>query len=115
MSSTPIWVGMDVHKETICVSVLPRDARVPRPSVTIDNRPAEVRRLFARLRKEGELRCVYEAGSCGYELYRQLAKLDVACEVVAPSLIPVRAGDRIKTDRRDASKLARLHRAGELC
>lgn len=114
MGSTPVWVGMDVHKETICVSVLPHDARAPRVPVTIGNRPEEIRRLFSKLKKEGELRCVYEAGSCGYELYRQLARMDVSCDVIAPSLIPVRAGDRIKTDRRDAPKLARLHRAGEL-
>lgn len=114
MKSMPVWVGMDVHKETICVAVLPHDAREARPPVTIRNRPEDIRRLFKKLRAEGPIRAVYEAGSCGYEVYRQLTALKMGCDVIAPSLIPVRAGDRIKTDRRDAPKLARLHRAGEL-
>lgn len=115
MKSMPLWVGMDVHKETIVISVLPHDAREPRTPVTIRNRPEDVRRLFTKLKKEGsEVRAVYEAGSCGYEVHRQLTKLQIACDVIAPSLIPVRAGDRIKTDGRDATKLVRLHRAGEL-
>ena len=115
MNSMPLWVGMDVHKETICVSVLAHDAREPRAPITIGNRPEEIRRLFTKLKKDGaEIRAVYEAGSCGYEVHRQLTKLHIACDVIAPSMIPVRAGDRIKTDRRDASKLARLHRSGEL-
>jgi len=60
------------------------------------------------------LRCCYEAGPTGYVLYWQLTQLGVACEVIAPSLIPNKAGDRVKTDRRDAEKLARCYRAGEL-
>jgi transposase len=123
MKSTPkkttLWVGMDVHKERIAVSVLPEGAREPRPVVMIANTPGEIRKLFTRLRKEGEIRACYEAGSCGYEVYRLLVALDggagdIHCEVIAPSLIPVKAGDRVKTDRRDAEKLARLYRAGEL-
>jgi transposase len=114
MKPMPLWVGMDVHKETICVAVLPHDAAEPRPAVTIRNRPEDIRKLFKRLRKEAPIRASYEAGSCGYEVYRQLHAMDVGCEVIAPSLIPVRAGDRIKTDRRDAPKIARLYRAGEL-
>jgi transposase len=106
---------MDVHKETICMSVLPHDAREPRTPVTIRNRPEDIRRWFGKLKNErAEIRAVYEAGSCGYEVHRQLVGMQVACDVIAPSLIPVRSGDRIKTDRRDAPKLARLHRAGEL-
>lgn len=81
----------------------------------VPNEPKAVRRAFQKLAAEAyELRCCYEAGACGFELHRQLSSMGIACEVVAPSLIPVRAGDRVKTDRRDAQKLARLYRAGEL-
>jgi transposase len=104
---------MDVHKESISVSVLVGE-REARPTVKIRNDVLELRRLFGRLKKEGEVRACYEAGSCGYEVQRQLSGMKILCEVIAPSLIPVRAGDRVKTDRRDAEKLARLFRAGEL-
>lgn len=114
MNSMPLWVGMDVHKETICVAVMPHDAKVPRAPITIRNRPEDLRRFFGKLKKEGELRTVYEAGACGYEVHRQLTKMQIACDVIAPTLIPVRVGDRVKTDPRDATKLVRLHRAGEL-
>ena len=70
-----------------------------------------IRKLVSR---GGELRFVYEAGPCGYEIYRYLSGQGFNCTVVAPSLIPRKAGSRIKTDRRDAEMLARLHRAGEL-
>jgi transposase len=109
-----LWVGMDVHKEFITVSVLEGDHERPRPAVTIPNEPLKVRRLFGRMKAEGEVRSCYEAGSCGYEVYRQLVGMGLSCEVIAPGLIPVRSGDRVKTDRRDAEKLARLLRAGEL-
>jgi transposase len=105
---------MDVHKEFNAISVLEGDSSVGRPTVTMPNDPARLKRYFGRLKKEGEVRACYEAGSCGYEIYRLLASMGIACDVVAPSLIPVRAGDRVKTDRRDAEKLARLFRAGEL-
>jgi transposase len=113
MKSTTLWVGLDVHKESISVAVFERD-RPGRPCVTIPNEPTQIRKLFSRLKKEGEVHACYEAGSCGYEVYRQLAAMGIACDVVAPGLIPVRVGDRVKTDRRDAEKLARLFRAGEL-
>src|SRR5882672_2362098 len=82
----------------------------------IANQPAAVRRLARKLARESpsEVRCCYEAGPCGYALQRQLLAEDVVCEVVAPSLIPVKPGDHIKTDRRDARKLAELFRAGLL-
>jgi transposase len=114
MKATTLWVGLDVHKETISVAVFGDAQSGGRPVVTIPNEPTQIRRLFSRLKKEGEIRACYEAGSCGYEVYRQLAALGIACDVVAPGLIPVRVSDRVKTDRRDAEKLARLFRAGEL-
>jgi Transposase len=80
----------------------------------IPNEPAAIRKTIQRLGKGRELRCCYEAGPCGYVLHRQLAGMGVDCQVVAPSLIPQKPGDRVKTDRRDAAKLARLLRAGEL-
>ncbi len=114
MKATTLWVGLDVHKESITVAVF-EDARTEgRPVVTLPNEPTAIRKLFSRLKKEGEIRSCYEAGGCGYELYRQLASIGIACDVIAPGLIPVRATDRVKTDRRDAEKLARLYRAGEL-
>lgn len=110
------FVGLDVHKATIAVSVAAagRDGEV-RHLGRVENRPEVVRRLVERLRRSGhELRLCYEAGPCGYGLHRQLTELGCHCVVVAPALIPRRPGDRVKTDRRDATALATLHRAGEL-
>src|SRR5205085_11176120 len=73
-----------------------------------------VRKLVAKLGQPETLRVCYEAGPCGYPLYWQLVKLGVQCEVIAPTLIPTKAGDRVKTDRRDAEKLARCYRSGDL-
>src|SRR5258706_3243688 len=75
------------------------------------NEEGSVRHLIGRLGDPAALRACYEAGPCGFELHRLLSSLGGACDVVAPSLIPRRAGDRVKTDKRDASRLARLHRA----
>lgn len=109
----PIWVGMDVHARTIMVASL--EDRSTTPTVTeIENDPKAIRRLFTKLKKEGQVRACYEAGGTGYELYRQLSAMQVDCTVIAPSLMPKKPGDRIKTDRRDAEKLARYFRAGEL-
>ena len=80
---------------------------------TIPNRPESVRKLIGKLGRR-KLKCCYEAGPTGYVLYWQLTQLGVDCEVIAPSLIPTKAGDRVKTDRRDAERLARCYRAGEL-
>src|SRR6185295_17418029 len=81
----------------------------------VDNDPAAIRKLLARLGgPEVEVRVAYEAGPTGYALHRQLTRLGIACMVVAPSLIPKQPGNKVKTDRRDALKLARLLRSGDL-
>lgn len=108
------WVGMDVHKESIVVTAVRHDSDKATARFEIPNTDTGVHRLVKRLREMGEVRCAYEAGPCGYELRRFLASQEIPCEVIAPSLIPKKSGDRVKTDRRDAEKLARLHRMGEL-
>lgn len=109
------YVGLDTHKETIAVSVADSAGGKARYFGEVANRPAAIRKLIQRLSPEGEVvSYCYEAGPCGYGLYRQITQSGHACQVVAPSLIPRRPGDRIKTDRRDSEALARLHRAGEL-
>jgi transposase len=104
---------MDTSKKTIVVAVLMPGEEIPVLD-RIWNEEGSVRHLIGRLGEVGALRACYEAGPCGFELHRLLSSVGVACDVVAPSLIPRRAGERVKTDRRDASRLARLHRAGEL-
>ena len=113
-----IFVGMDVHKATISVAVAvgARGGEV-RHLGNFLNRLGHVNKLIQHLSKtdgQRRLRFCYEAGPCGYGLHRQITDLGHECVVVAPSLIPVKAGDRIKTDRRDAVMLAKLHRDGEL-
>ncbi len=107
------FVGLDVHAETIAVAVADVGGEV-RSLGTIPNKPESVLRLVRKLGTPDDLRVCYEAGPTGYVLYWQLAGLGVKCDVVAPTLIPVKAGDRVKTDRRDAEKLARSFRAGDL-
>ncbi len=107
------FVGLDVHAETIAVAVAEVGGEV-RSLGTIPNRPESVRRLIGKLGKPEGLRVCYEAGPTGYVLYWQLTELGAHCEVVAPTLVPVKVGDRVKTDRRDAEKLARCDRAGDL-
>ena len=107
------FVGLDVHAATIAVAVGEPGGEV-RSLGVIPNRPESVRRLIGKLGKPEQLRVCYEAGPTGYVLYWQLTELGVHCDVVAPTLVPVKAGDRVKTDRRDAEKLARCHRAGDL-
>jgi transposase len=107
------FIGLDVHAETIAVAVAEPDGEV-RSLGTIPNRPEPIGRLIRKLGKAEQLRVCYEAGPTGYVLYWQLSELGVKCEVIAPTLVPVKAGDRVKTDRRDAEKLARCYRAGDL-
>jgi transposase len=107
------FIGLDVHAETIAVAVAEPNGEV-RSLGTIPNRPESVRKLMKKLGVAAHLRVCYEAGPTGYVLYWQLTALGVPCEVVAPTLVPVKAGDRVKTDRRDALKLARSYRAGDL-
>jgi transposase len=107
------FVGLDVHAETIAVAVAELGGEV-RSLGVIPNRAESVGRLIRKLGKPEQLRVCYEAGPTGYVLYWQLSELGVKCEVVAPTLVPVKAGDRVKTDRRDAEKLARCYRAGDL-
>ena len=116
MEESIMFVGLDVHKETITVALAEGGKRGEvREHGRVANRPEALERLLGKLTRKGAgLRVCYEAGPCGYGIQRQLAALGYDCVVVAPSLIPRKPGERIKTDRRDAIKLARLHRAGEL-
>jgi transposase len=107
------FIGLDVHSDTIAVAIAEPDGEV-RSLGIIPNRAESVRKLMKKLGAVESLRVCYEAGPTGYVLYWQLTGLGIACEVVAPTLIPMMAGDRVKTDRRDATKLARCYRAGDL-
>ena len=110
------YIGLDVHKETVVVAVAEDGIRGEvREYGRIANTSAALDRVAGKLGGDGvRLRFCYEAGPCGYGIQRRLSARGHDCVVVAPSLIPKRAGDRVKTDRRDAASLARLHRAGEL-
>jgi transposase len=107
------FIGLDVHAETIAVAVAERGGEV-RSLGMIPNRPESIRKLVKKLGPAEQLRVCYEAGPTGYVIYWQLTALGAPCEVVAPTLVPTKAGDRVKTDRRDAEKLARSYRAGDL-
>jgi transposase len=110
------YVGLDVHKDTIAVALADGGKRgEAREHGIIVHTSSALAKLAAKLARGGrELRFCYEAGPCGYGIQRQLTEAGHGCVVVAPSLIPRKPGDRIKTDRRDAINLAKLHRAGEL-
>src|SRR6202012_1068016 len=109
MEGSITWVGIDAHKKELAIAVLGVEGKPEQ--FTIVNDEKSIRKLARRLKKSGrEVRACYEAGTCGYTLQRRLEGAGVVCEVIAPSLIPRKPGERIKTDRRDALKLAELLR-----
>jgi transposase len=107
------WIVFDVHKNSLVAGFLPASGGTPQVS-RLENTERAIRRFIDRTGDPATLAIAYEAGPWGYDHLRLLGRMGVACDVIAPSLIPVRAGDRVKTDRRDAKKLVRLYRAGEL-
>ena len=107
------FLGLDVHAETIAAAVCESNGEV-RSLGTIANREDSIRKFIKKLDLPEQLRACYEAGPTGFVLYWQLTQLGVECTVVAPTLVPKKPGDRVKTDRRDALKLARSHRNGDL-
>jgi transposase len=112
MQSTTI-IAFDQHAATTVAAVLLPSQRTP----ALHSMPSDtstIVRFVERLRRQSAVRCCYEAGPCGFELQRALTAPGVPCDVIAPALIPRRAGDRVKTDRRDAAQLAILYRAGAL-
>jgi transposase len=115
MNTIVHYLGLDVHKETIAVAIAPADNTEVRAYGIIGGTLEALDKLIRKLSAPNlELRFVYEAGPCGYVIYRHLKSKGFSCHVVSPSLIPKKASDRVKTDRRDAQQLARLYRAGEL-
>jgi transposase len=112
MQSTTI-VAFDQHAATTMAAVLLPSHRTPALH-PLSSDSASILRFVERLRRQGRVVCCYEAGPCGFELQRALSEQGISCDVIAPALIPRRAGDRIKTDRRDAGHLAVLYRAGAL-
>src|SRR5262249_17932219 len=120
MNQTPMnksihYIGLDVHKESIAIAIAPAGSTEVRQYGIIGGTLEALDKAIKKLERPGiELRFVYEAGPCGYVIYRHLQRRGYHCAVVCPSLIPKKASDRVKTDRRDAEQLARLYRAGEL-
>ncbi len=111
---TIIYLGMDVHKDSITIAVLPALAKVPTRVDKLPNELPKLKKWMDRIARDGEIQACYEASGAGYVLHRALRDWGYACAVIAPSLIPKRAGVHRKHDKRDAADLARLYRAGEL-
>jgi len=115
MSKIIHYIGLDVHKDSIAIAIAPGGSSEVRTYGKIGGTLDALDKASKKLQTPGvELRFVYEAGPCGYVIYRHLRRRGSSCAVVCPSLIPKKASDRVKTDRRDADQLARLYRAGEL-
>lgn len=113
MQKNTTYVALDDSKNSIVAGILRAKGTAPELH-QFPNDPKHLRRFFTRLQQEGPVRACYEAGPSGYDLYRQLTALGVPCQVMAPALTPRKPGERIKTNRRDAAKLVRLFRVGEL-
>ena len=109
-----IYLGMDVHKDSITIAVLPAGAKAPMRLEKLPNDLPKRKKWIERVARDGEVQACYEASGAGYVLHRALVAWGYACEVIAPSLIPKRSGVQRKHDKRDAADLARLYRAGEL-
>jgi len=114
MKDNTKYVGLDVSKEKIAVAIADEGREVPRYWGVILNTPEAIKKLMKQLGEPDQLKVCYEAGPTGYPIYRLLLSLGIECCVVAPSLIPKKPGERVKTDRRDAIRLSQLFRAGEL-
>jgi transposase len=114
--SSTLFIGMDVHKDSMAVAYVAQEHGAEVTYLgTMGTRQCDIDQLVRKMPSQAKhVVFVYEAGPCGYWLYRYLRKTDYDCWVVAPSLIPKKAGDRVKTDRRDAVQLARLARSGDL-
>lgn len=114
MNDNTKFVGLDVSKEKIAVAIADEGRGKPRYFGMIPNTPEAIRKLVSKLGDPKSLKFCYEAGPTGYPLYRLFLSLGIECDVIAPSLIPQKPGERVKTDKRDAERLAQLYRAGEL-
>ena len=114
MSNTIRYIGLDVHKLTITIAVADTGREKAQVVATIPNNSLTLLKHLLRLGARESLRCCYEAGPTGYGVYRLLLEHEIECVVIAPGLIPKKPGERIKTDDRDACKLAQSHRAGDL-
>jgi len=112
MQSTPV-IAFDQYAATTVAAVLFSGQRTPALHTLASDTPGIVR-FVERVRRQGAVRCCYEAGPCGFEVQRALTSRGIPCDVIAPALIPRRVGDRVKTDRRDARQLAILYRADAL-
>jgi hypothetical protein len=114
MSRPILYLGMDVHKESVTIAVLPAEAASPTRVERLPNDFVKLRRWMDRLAETAAIRACYEASGAGYVLQRAMREWGYPCEVIAPSLIPTRPGSQRKHDKYDAAQLARLYRAGEL-